>query len=147
MLPRRGILHLAWHGEETLVRYAHAHWGLSPWPGRWEVSPPWARPGKAVWARTVYYDFLGRAEDVKAAYIGLGLPTDVFAGTDREGRRIELLPCRKIGQGLEYGSPEYAAFLPNGSWYSIWAAVIAKWSWYSIWAVVIAKSLARRARL
>ena len=113
--------------RRNLVRYGHAHGGLSPWHGRWEVSPPWARappvsrPGKAVWARTVYYDFLGRAEDVTARFIVLGLPTDVFEGTDREGRRIELLPCRIIGQGLEYGSPEYAASdLPNGSWYSIW---------------------------
>ena len=36
----RGMLFLAWHGGETRVRYADARErDVTPWHGRWEVSP------------------------------------------------------------------------------------------------------------
>ena len=65
---------------------------------------------EAEWTRTVYFDYLGREEDVKPVYVGLGLFTDFFEGIDFDGHQIDLMPGTDIGKGIEYGSPEYEAF-------------------------------------
>ena len=91
ILPRKGMLHLAKHGEQTLVRHGHAHGGLSACHGRWDVSPararmpPSLRPGSAKWARTLYCDFPGRAGEETVLYIGLGLLPDWFDIVDSDG--------------------------------------------------------------